>query len=68
MATIPELEKKIEKLERELADMRSRVSDQSVYMLSDWERAEIKKGLADTYATDEEVESTFAKYGLQGAL
>lgn len=68
MATISELEKKIEKLEHELEALRSRVGDQGVYALNDWERAEVKKGLSDTYATDEEVMSTLAKYGLQNTL
>jgi len=68
MATIAELEKKVERLENELAAIRSHVSDARVYTLSDWERTEVKKGLADTYASDEEVASVLAKYGLQNTI
>lgn len=68
MATIAELEKKVERLENELAAIRSHVSDTSVYTLSDWERTEVKKGLSDIYASDEEVTSVLAKYGLQNTI
>lgn len=68
MATITELETKVEKLESELEELRSRVPDQGVYVLSEWERSEVRKGLSDTYATEAEVAAVLAKYGLQNTL
>lgn len=67
MATVTELEKKIEKLEHELAELRSRVGDET-YVLSEWERNEVKKGLSDRLATDEEAQVVLEKYGLQNTL
>ena len=66
MATIAALEKKVEKLANEVAALRSR--DGGVYVLSDWEKSEVKKGLADAYATEREVQKVLAKYGLQNTL
>ena len=69
MATIVELEKKIEKLERELTELRSRFTDESKsYVLREWERREVRKGLSDVIATDEEIGAVLEKYGLQNTL
>ena len=67
MATVAELEKKVTKLANELATLRSRVGEKT-HILSDWERREVKKGLADRYATAREVQKVLAKYGLQNTL
>lgn len=69
MTTIIALQRKVENLERELAALRSRVADsEGVYVLSDVERSEVRKGLTDRLATDEEVEAVLSKYGLRGTL
>lgn len=69
MATVEELEKKIEKLERELAALQARASDdEGVYVLNNIERREVRKGLSDRLATDEEVKSVLSRYGLQDTL
>jgi hypothetical protein len=68
MTTISELEKKIERIENDLKDLRARVPDEGVYVLSEWERSEVEKGLAEPYASDAEVATVLAKYGLQNTL
>ena len=69
MTTIVALQRKVENLERELAALRSRVvENEGVYVLSDVERREVKKGLSDRFATDEEVNVVLSKYGLQDTL
>ena len=67
MATVVELEEKIKKIERELLDIRSRLGEET-YALSEWERSEVRKGLADGFATDKEVQTVLKKYGLSFAL
>lgn len=67
MATINELEKKVDSLAMEVATLRARLdSEDGIYILTDEERTEIKKGLAEAgrgeYATDEEVEAVFKKF------
>ena len=67
--TIDELQKRVEKLERELAELRTRVSDhEGVYILNDEEKRAVEEGLADRLATDEEVSAVYSKYGLQSTL
>lgn len=65
MTTIAELEKEVQNLKHEVAALRAREGD---VVLSDWERAEVQKGLADRLASDEEVQAVLSKYGLQDTL
>ncbi|MBI4093387.1 hypothetical protein HY417_00330 [Candidatus Kaiserbacteria bacterium] len=67
MANVAELEKKIQKMERELSDLRARLHEQA-YELSEWERSEVQRGLADDLATDKEVQAVLRKYGLSFAV
>ena len=67
MATISELEKKVDSLATEVAMLRVRLdSEDGVYILTDEERKEIQEGLAEAkrgeYATDDEVEAVFKKF------
>lgn len=68
MATIIELEKKIDTLAVEVAQLRARLGTDDVYIFTDEERAAVEEGLrevaAGDIATDEEVEAVYKKFGL----
>lgn len=68
MATIIELEKEVKKLRSEVDEFRAHIGLGEVHILSPEERKEVRKGLSDRLATDEEVEAVLSKYGLQSTL
>ena len=68
MATIAELEKKIDVLATEVAQLRARLDPDDVYILTDEERKAVQEGLAEVergeIATDEEVAAVYKKFGI----